>query len=201
MRAEHHALASAALPLPMTRRTSPDASTAKQPRGDDAIKSAKSAPRTSERPQLHTVPAKALLLHFFVNMAVVGDVESELQAVKFGRIHHRILFFAAYAPGLTVSELIESLRVSHENVRLPMKHLHDGGYLRVEIGKTDRRQKLLFVTTEGRRLVESLRRTQLERISNAFSKLSKGQIDAFLQVHELLIDETDRRMLKRMWDG
>lgn len=146
------------------------------------------------------MPAKGLLLHFFTNVAVVGDVGSELARVGFGRIHHRLLFFAAHAPGLTVSELLDVLRVTHQNIRLPMKQLLDKGFLRVEIDAVDRRQKRLFVTEEGQRLIESLLGAQLERIKKVFDAVPEEDIETFLRLHEMMIDEKDRQMLRRMWD-
>src|SRR5690606_36498275 len=43
-----------------------------------------------------------LLLHFFVHLALVADAEPPLARRGFGRTHHRILYFAHFAPGLTV---------------------------------------------------------------------------------------------------
>lgn len=153
-----------------------------------------------EAPHLHSVPAKGLLLHFFANLAIVADVEDQLSRLRFGRIHHRILFFAAHAPGITVSELLAALRVTHQNIRIAMKQLIDGGYLNVRIDVKDRRQKRLFVSVKGGRLVESLLKQQLQRVRAAFSAVDPAAVDAFIHVHELLIDPTDRIMMNRMWE-
>lgn len=153
-----------------------------------------------QAPHLHSVPAKGLLLHFFANLAIVADVEDQLRRLRFGRIHHRILFFAAHAPGITVSELLAALRVTHQNIRIAMKQLIDGGYLTVRIDARDRRQKRLFVSAKGGRLVESLLKQQLQRVHAAFAAVDPAAVDAFIHVHELLIDANDRAMMQRMWE-
>lgn len=152
-------------------------------------------------PHLHSVPAKGLLLHFFANLAIVADVEDQLSKLKFGRIHHRLLFFSAHAPGITVSELLAALRVTHQNIRIAMNQLIDGGYLNVRIDTKDRRQKRLFVSAKGRRLVESLLKQQLPRLRAAFAAVSPTDVEAFIHVHELLIDPSDRAWIDRMWDA
>jgi len=167
------------------------------PKRDTPLSEPSAKPQTS--PSLHSIHAKGLLLHFFTNMAVVGDVADELARVGFGRIHHRILFFAAHAPGLTVNELLEVLRVSHPNIRLPMKHLLNQEFLRVEIDPVDRRQKRLYVTESGKALIESLLTTQIERIRRVFDSVTQQEVATFLRVHALMIDETDHRMLNRIW--
>lgn len=157
-------------------------------------------PFDEQAPHLHSVPAKGLLLHFFANLAIVADVEGQLSKLRIGRIHHRILFFAAHAPGITVSELLAALRVTHQNIRVAMKQLIDGGYLDVRIDAKDRRQKRLFVSVKGGRLVESLLKQQLQRVRAAFAAVDPASVEAFIHVHELLIDATDRTMMTRMWE-
>jgi DNA-binding MarR family transcriptional regulator len=169
-------------------------------RTEDATTTDPIEPIDEHAPQLHSVPAKGLLLHFFVNLSIVADVEGQLSELDFGRIHHRVMFFAAHAPGITVSELLAALRVTHQNIRIVMKQLIDRGYLIVRIDTKDRRQKRLFVSSRGRRLVESLLRTQLLRIKNAFASVDPAAVDAFIKVHELLIDPSDRDWMERMWD-
>lgn len=134
---------------------------------------------------------KGLLLHFFANLCLTGDVDPSLADLGFGRPHHRILFFAANAPGITVGELTGAMRVTHQNVRMAMKQLLDGGYLTTKIGQTDRRHKRLYATVKGRKLVDTLMHRQLERIERAYRAAGPKAVEGFFLVHQYLVDPSD----------
>ena len=141
---------------------------------------------------------KGLLMHFFANLCLTGDVSPSLTDLGFGRPHHRILFFAANAPGITVGELLGALRVSHQNIRLAMKHLIDGGYLIARIGQTDRRQKRLYASAKGKLLVESLMQRQLERIERAYRAAGPEAVRGYFLVHQHLVDSADLDWIEQL---
>jgi DNA-binding MarR family transcriptional regulator len=44
-----------------------------------------------------------------------------------GRVHHRILYFAHFASGITVSELLSVLSVKHQNIKATLRQLVQEG--------------------------------------------------------------------------
>lgn len=141
---------------------------------------------------------KGLLLHFFANLCLTGDVNPSLVELGFGRPHHRILFFAANSPGITVGELIGAMRVTHQNARMPMKQLLDGGYLTTKVGQTDRRHKRLYATAKGKKLVDALMHRQFERIERAYRAAGPDAVQGFFLVHQYLVDPSDLEWIKQL---
>ena len=144
--------------------------------------------------------SRGLLLHFFANLSLTADVEEPLYQAGLGRPHHRILFFAEHAPGITVSELLDAMHVSHQNLRLPMKKLVDGAYLVMKPGVDDRRQRQLFITAKGRKLVDALKAVQWERIGRAFVQAGPSAVDGFMKVHAALLDPKDTAWVERLME-
>jgi DNA-binding MarR family transcriptional regulator len=144
---------------------------------------------------------RGLLLHFFANLCLTSDVNLRLSELGFARLHHRILFFAANAPGITVGELLGVLRVTHQNVRTAMKQLLDDGYLLARIGQKDRRHKRLYASAKGRKLVESLSHRQLERIERAYRAAGPEAVKGFFLVHQYLVDPSDLDWIDELWGG
>jgi DNA-binding MarR family transcriptional regulator len=142
-----------------------------------------------------------LLLHFFANLCLTSDVNPRLSELGFGRLHHRILFFATNAPGITVGELLGALRVTHQNVRAAMKRLIDDGYLLARIGQRDRRHKRLYASAKGKHLVESLSQRQLERIERAYRAAGPEAVKGFFLVHQYLVDPSDLDWIDQLWGG
>ncbi|HEX2892328.1 MarR family winged helix-turn-helix transcriptional regulator [Vineibacter terrae] len=141
---------------------------------------------------------KGLLLHFFVNMSLAADADDTLAALGMGRPHHRILMVALQAPGITVNEVLEVLHVTHQNIRLPMKKLVDGGYLLVKPGETDRRQRTLSTSAKGRKLVERLLSRQWVRLERTYAEVGDADFQIFLRVQQSLIDPADAVWARRL---
>jgi DNA-binding MarR family transcriptional regulator len=144
--------------------------------------------------------SQGLLLHFFANLSLTADVEEPLYLAGLGRPHHRILFFAEHAPGITVSELLDAMHVSHQNLRLPMKKLVNTGYLLMKPGVHDRRQRQLFISVKGRKLVDELKALQWERIGRAFMHAGPAAVDGFMKVHAALLDPKDTAWVERLME-
>ncbi len=139
-----------------------------------------------------------LLLHFFANLSLVTDVDEPLAEVDLGRPHHRILYFATHAPGITVNELLDAMHVTHQNLRIPMKSLVERGLLTMLPATSDRRQRELHVTPAGRKLVRKLTEVQWTRIERAFVKAGPVAVNGFLKVYTALIDPRDAAWVARL---
>ncbi len=72
---------------------------------------------------------KGLVLHFMVQLSLGDDADARLTTRTFGRVHHRILYFAHFTPGITVSELLSVLGVKHQNIQGQLRQLVEEGYI------------------------------------------------------------------------
>lgn len=139
-----------------------------------------------------------LLVHTFVNLCLTADVREPLGAHQLGRVHHRILFFVTHSPGITVNQLLEVMRVTHQNMRGPMRQLIDQGYLISQPCEDDRRQKRNFISAKGLTLINRLSKAQFKRIDRAFVAAGPAAVDGFFKVHACLLDAKDLDWIGRM---
>lgn len=143
-------------------------------------------------------PFEALMLHFFTNLALAQEANTALAPTGLGRTHHRILAIVCAAPGITVGELLKVLRVTHQNVRLPIKELINKGYLLARTDPEDRRQRRLHASASGQRLAATLWASQQERLRRAFAAAGPDAVDGFMRVHRLLLDADDLAFIRNV---
>jgi DNA-binding MarR family transcriptional regulator len=131
-------------------------------------------------------------LMFFGYRDFVAEADRILAAYGFGRAHHRVLHFVNRNPGLTVARLLDILGITKQALARVLKDLIEGGFIDQQSGESDRRQRLLHATAQGRRLAEALASAQTRRIRGALAAIGvekRALIEAFL-LH--LVEESDR---------
>src|SRR3712207_5360043 len=106
-------------------------------------------------------------LLFFAYRDFVSDPDRILAEYGFGRAHHRVLHFVVRRPGMTIAELLDILKITKQSLNRVLKELIDKGYVVQRTGPTDRRQRLLSPTDEGRELALRMARLQSRRIARA----------------------------------
>lgn len=109
---------------------------------------------------------------FFAYRDFISDPDAILERSGFGRAHHRVLHFVNREPGLTVADLLDTLKITKQSLARVLKQLIDSGYIRQVAGPEDRRQRKLYPTRSGRELALALAQPQQERIERAFSGMS-----------------------------
>ena len=124
----------------------------------------------TEIAQLDTIEA-----FFFAYRDFVSDPDRLLSAYEFGRAHHRVLFFVNRQPGLSVAELLETLKITKQSLGRVLRQLIKAGYIIQNEGKNDRRKRQLFPTFKGRELILKLSGPQSERITRACENLSESE--------------------------
>ena len=110
-------------------------------------------------------------LLFFAYRDFTADPDRMLKRLGFGRAHHRALYFVNRNPGMTVADLIAILDITKQSLSRVLRQLIDSGYIRQVEGDADRRQRLLYPTVTGRKLILELSAPQSRRIDKAMKKL------------------------------
>ena len=77
-------------------------------------------------------------LMFFAYRDFVQDADRILAGDGFGRAHHRVLYFVARRPGLTIAELLDILKITKQSLNRVLKDLLDRGYVLNRSGEIDR---------------------------------------------------------------
>jgi DNA-binding MarR family transcriptional regulator len=117
---------------------------------------------STDVPQLRNIE-----LLFFAYRDFTADPDRILQRFGFGRAHHRALYFVNRNPGMTVAELLNILGITKQSLSRVLRQLIEAGHIRQVEGQSDRRQRLLFPTRAGRKLILELSRPQSRRIDAA----------------------------------
>ena len=139
-------------------------------------------------------------LMFFAYRDFVADADRVLASDGFGRAHHRVLYFVARRPGMTVAELLEVLKITKQSLNRVLKDLLDRGYMTNRLGEADRRQRCLHATPRGAALIENIAAIQSARFRRAFRRLdadAEQQAAAFLAAMVDGVDTETARGLKQ----
>ncbi|MGD0636092.1 MAG: MarR family winged helix-turn-helix transcriptional regulator [Beijerinckiaceae bacterium] len=121
---------------------------------------------------------------FFAYRDFVRDADRILASDKFGRAHHRVLYFVSRRPGLTIAELLEILEITKQSLNRVLNDLLERSHVVTRSGETDRRRRQLYSTPRGDALIAEIAAVQSARFEKAFAELGPGakpQAMAFLQ--------------------
>lgn len=102
------------------------------------------------------------------------------------RVHHRILFFIAHRPGLSVSELLTHLGVTKQALNIPLRQLVEMQLVESAPADDDKRKRLLALTPQGARLEEKLRQEQIRTLKKVFEEVGEEAVQGWLTVNGVL---------------
>ncbi len=122
---------------------------------------------------------------FHAYQAFTAKPDQMLAKRGLARVHHRILFFVAYQPGLNVGELLQALGVSKQAINLPLRRLIADGLIETHSASHDRRVKLLQLSPAGLALEQALFQEQQHLLTQAFK-----QLDPQASAHWLALNQT-----------
>ncbi|WP_417317421.1 MarR family winged helix-turn-helix transcriptional regulator [Emcibacter sp.] len=142
---------------------------------------------------------KGMELLYFAYRDFISWPDDVLQQHGMGRAHHRILHFINRNPGLMVADLLKLLNITKQSLSRVLSMLVDEDYVRQEIGPVDRRQRLLYLTDKGERLLTEIAEHQKEHLLKACRKAGPEAVEGFWTVlTELLNDENRADVLEHV---
>ncbi|NYT26158.1 MarR family transcriptional regulator [Alcaligenaceae bacterium] len=159
-----------------------------------ALETAPAASPQSSKRLIH----KGLVLHFLVQLSLGEDADARLALRSMGRVHHRILYFAHFAPGITVSELLEVLGVKHQNIQAPMRQLIKEGYILSRSSQQDGRVKQLYCSRKGSKLLEFISTGQRERIQRGYDSVTREEMEIYFKVMTAMLGPDRREWVSRL---
>lgn len=130
-----------------------------------------------------------LALLYFGFRAVVKKPDEELARHGLGRVHHRILFFIARAPGLGTSELLSTLDVTKQALHGPLGRLQSERLVQSVRDPHNGRQRCLTLTPRGRALERRLSGYQRGLFAAAFRSVGPTDAQGFYAVMRALAHE------------
>lgn len=133
-----------------------------------------------------TTQQTAMEAFFFGYQAFTAKADEMLARRGLSRVHHRILFFIAKYPGLSMKELLGYLGVSKQALNTPLRQLLEMDLVQSLTAEDDKRKRLLGFTAEGAKLEQALRREQAKLLQRAFSEAGETAVSGWLQVNQTL---------------
>lgn len=141
---------------------------------------------------------RSIELLFFAYRAFTSDPDRILENMAYGRAHHRAIHFINRQPGTTVNRLLDILGVTKQSLNRVLRQLIDDGLVESRVGTTDRRERHLHLTAQGRKLEAELSVLQQKRLRAAFQNAGPNAFSGFAEVLESIMDRDMRAHIKKV---
>lgn len=130
---------------------------------------------------------RLIIERFFLGYQAFTAKPDEMLARRgLSRVHHRILFFIASYPDLSIKQLLGYLGVSKQALNTPLRQLIEMHLVESLTAEDDKRKRLLRFTQEGAKLEQALRREQIRLIEKAFHEVGEEAVTGWLAVNQAL---------------
>ncbi len=139
---------------------------------------------------------KGIEAMFFAYRGFTADPDRILASHGYGRAHHRALHFINRTHGTTVNNLLSVLGVTKQSLNRVLRTLIEDGLVESRVGRTDRRERNLYLTTEGASLERALSEAQRDRMRAAYRAAGPQAVAGFRQVLEAMMDDEIRAHYK-----
>ncbi|WP_313130386.1 MarR family transcriptional regulator [Stutzerimonas nitrititolerans] len=136
---------------------------------------------------------RLIMERFFLGYQAFTAKPDEMLARRgLSRVHHRILFFIASYPDLSVKQLLSYLGVSKQALNTPLRQLIEMHLVESLTAEDDKRKRMLRFTREGAKLEQALRREQIRLIEKAFNEAGEEAVSGWLAVNQALTNLAHR---------
>lgn len=140
-----------------------------------------------------SIVQRQIMESFFLGYQAFTAKPDEMLARRgLSRVHHRILFFIATYPDLSVKELLGYLGVTKQALSTPLRQLIEMHLVESRTAEDDKRKRMLRFTSDGAKLEQALRREQVRLLERAFDEAGEDAVSGWLLVNQALATGTSR---------
>ena len=143
---------------------------------------------------------KGIEAMFFAYRGFTADPDRILANIAYGRAHHRAVHFIHRSPGTTVNNLLAMLGVTKQSLNRVLRALVSDGLVRNKVGKRDKRERHLYLTSDGEALEQQLSDAQRDRMRKAYRTVGPEAVTGFRQVLEAMMDDDMRNRYDALKD-
>ena len=126
---------------------------------------------------------------FYAYRETYSDPKKILKKYSFGTAHHRAIHIIERHKGITISGLLNKLKITKQSLNRILKDLIKNKVILVKKGKIDSRQRHIFLNEKGKKLFEEMFFEQKKRIYNAFKNSDSDSVIKFKNVLKKIINE------------
>jgi DNA-binding MarR family transcriptional regulator len=134
-------------------------------------------------------------LLFFAYRDFLEEADQVLERHRLGRAHHRALYFIGRHPEITVSGLLNLLRITKQSLSRVLADLMALEMIEQTPGLRDRRRRHLTLTAAGIEVERDLTERQRTLLTQAYREAGAEAVDGFRKVLLGLVTEQDRKAL------
>ena len=134
---------------------------------------------------------KIIELMFFSYRDFTSGPDKVLEKIRFGRAHHRVIYFVGKQENLTIKELLSILQITKQSLSRVLNQLVKERYIMLTIGD-DKRTKKLSLSKKGQELEKKLTNIQITKIYNIIKKYSEDDINGFKKILYSMIEENNQ---------
>jgi len=122
-------------------------------------------------------------LIFYAYKETYADPVKVLKKYSFGNAHHRAIHLIERHEGISVSQLLQRLKITKQSLNRVLKDLSKNKIIVQKKGELDARQRHIFLDDNGKKLFDEIFTVQKKRIYNA---LRNSDSDSVLKCKKVL---------------
>ena len=126
---------------------------------------------------------------FYVYRETYSDPKKILKKYSFGTAHYRAILLIERHKGLTVSDLLNKLKITKQSLNRVLRDLINNKTVFLRKGEVDSRQRKIFLNEKGEKIFEEIFIAQKRRIYNAFKNSDSDSVIKFKKVLNKIINE------------
>ena len=142
---------------------------------------------------------KVIELFFFSYRDFTSGPDRILEKLKFGRAHHRVIYFVGKKNNITIKELLIVLQITKQSLSRVLNQLVKEGFIIVSTG-IDKRTKKLSLTQNGENLERKLSTIQINKIKNVINNFNEDNINGFKKILYEMIENDNKKTFVKLND-
>ena len=126
---------------------------------------------------------------FYAYRETYSDPKKILKKYSFGSAHHRAIHLIEKYEGITISGLLNKLKITKQSLNRVLRDLIRNDAVVVKKSEIDSRQRQIFLREKGKKLFDEIFFEQKKRIYNALKKSDSDSVIKFKNVLDKIINE------------
>ena len=126
---------------------------------------------------------------FYAYRETYSDPKKILKKYSFGTAHHKAILLIERYEGLTVSELLNKLKITKQSLNRVLRDLIKNKTIVLKKGEIDSRQRQIYLNEKGKKLFDEIFVEQKKRIYKALKGSDSDSVIKFKKVLTRIINE------------
>ena len=126
---------------------------------------------------------------FYAYRETFADPKKILKKYSFGTAHHRAIHLIERYEGLTISDLLNKLKITKQSLNRVLKDLNKNKKIIMKKGEIDSRHRHILLNENGKKLSNEIFFEQKKRIYNALKNSDSDSVIKFKNVLNKIINE------------